>query len=65
VTKSFTALAIMQLSEAGRVRLDAPVQQYLPWWRVTDPDASTQITIRHLLYQSAAYRCRAQQRRWR
>jgi CubicO group peptidase (beta-lactamase class C family) len=27
VTKSFTALAIMQLSEAGRVQLDAPVQR--------------------------------------
>jgi CubicO group peptidase (beta-lactamase class C family) len=51
VTKSFTALAIMQLSEAGRVQLDAPVQRYLPWWRVADPDASTQITVRHLLYQ--------------
>ena len=41
----------MQLSEAGRVHLDAPVQRYLPWWRVADPDASTQITVRHLLYQ--------------
>ena len=41
VTKSFTALAIMQLSEAGQVQLDAPVQRYLPWWRVADPDAST------------------------
>jgi CubicO group peptidase (beta-lactamase class C family) len=51
VTKSFTALAIMQLSEAGRVQLDAPVQRYLPWWRVADPDASTQITVRHLVYQ--------------
>jgi CubicO group peptidase (beta-lactamase class C family) len=51
VTKSFTALAIMQLSEAGRVQLDAPVQRYLPWWRVADPDASTRVTIRHLLYQ--------------
>ena len=51
VTKSFTALAIMQLSEAGRVQLDAPVQRYLPWWRVADPDASTRITVRHLLYQ--------------
>ena len=51
VTKSFTALAIMQLSEAGRVHLDAPVQRYLPWWQVADPDASTQITVRHLLYQ--------------
>ena len=51
VTKSFTALAIMQLSEAGRVQLDAPVQRYLPWWRVADPDASAQVTVRHLLYQ--------------
>ena len=51
VTKSFTALAIMQLSETGQVQLDAPVQRYLPWWRVADPDASTQITVRHLLYQ--------------
>ena len=51
VTKSFTALAIMQLSEAGRMQLDAPVQRYLPWWRVADPDASTRVTVRHLLYQ--------------
>jgi len=51
VTKSFTALAIMQLSEAGRVQLDAPVQRYLPWWRVADPGASTRVTVRHLLYQ--------------
>ncbi len=27
--KSFTALAIMQLVEAGKVKLDAPVQTYL------------------------------------
>jgi CubicO group peptidase (beta-lactamase class C family) len=51
VTKSFTALAIMQLSETGQVQLDAPVQRYLPWWRVADPDASTRVTVRHLLYQ--------------
>lgn len=51
VTKSFTALAIMQLSEAGLVQLDASVQRYLPWWRVADPEASTQVTVRHLLYQ--------------
>ena len=51
LTKSFTALAIMQLSEAGRVQLDAPVQRYLPWWRVADPDASARVTVRHLLYQ--------------
>jgi CubicO group peptidase (beta-lactamase class C family) len=50
-TKSFTALAIMQLREAGKLELDSPVQSYLPWWRVADPQASARITVRHLLYQ--------------
>ena len=49
LSKSFTALAIMQLVEAGKVELDAPVQRYLPWFRVTDEKASTRITVRHLL----------------
>jgi CubicO group peptidase (beta-lactamase class C family) len=50
-TKSFTALAIMQLRDAGKLELDAPVQRYLPWWRVADADASARITVRQLLYQ--------------
>src|SRR5256885_2658982 len=33
-SKSFTALAIMQLVEAGKISLDAPVQKYLPWFEV-------------------------------
>jgi CubicO group peptidase (beta-lactamase class C family) len=53
LTKSFTALAIMQLMEAGKVELDAPVQRYLPWFSVADPQASTQITVRHLLNQTS------------
>ena len=40
LSKSFTALAIMQLVESGKIDLDAPVQRYLPWFRVDDPDAS-------------------------
>lgn len=50
-TKSFTALAIMQLVEAGKIELDAPVQRYLPWFRVADPVASARMTVRHLLIQ--------------
>lgn len=50
-TKSFTALAIMQLVEAGKIELDAPVQRYLPWFHVADPVASARITVRHLLTQ--------------
>ena len=53
VSKSFTALAIMQLVEAGKIELDAPVQRYLPWFRLADPAASTRITVRHLLYQTS------------
>ena len=49
LTKSFTALAVMQLAEDGKVELDDPVQRYLPWFRVADPLASARITVRHLL----------------
>ena len=53
LTKSFTALAVMQLVEAGKVELDAPIQRYLPWFRVADPDVSAQMTVRHLLNQTS------------
>ncbi len=53
ITKSFTALAVMQLVEAGKIELDSPVQQYLPWFRVADPQASAQVTVRHLLHQTS------------
>jgi CubicO group peptidase (beta-lactamase class C family) len=52
-TKSFTALAVMQLVEAGKIDLDAPVQRYLPWFRVADPQASAHMTVRHLLQQTS------------
>lgn len=53
LTKSITALAVMQLVEAGKVKLDDPVQHYLPWFRVADPEASAQMTVRHLLNQTS------------
>jgi CubicO group peptidase (beta-lactamase class C family) len=53
LTKSFTALAVMQLVEAGKIDLDAPVQRYLHWFRVADPQASAQMTVRHLLNQTS------------
>jgi CubicO group peptidase (beta-lactamase class C family) len=53
LTKSFTALAVMQLVEAGKVDLDAPVQHYLPWFRVADAQASAQMTVRQLLNQTS------------
>ena len=49
VTKSFTALAVMQLVEEGKIELDAPVQQYLPWFTLADEEAAAKITVRNLL----------------
>lgn len=52
-SKSFTALAIMQLVENGKLELDMPVQTYLPWFRVADEQASQMITVRHLLQHTS------------
>jgi len=51
--KPMTGVAIMQLVEAGKIDLDAPVQRYLPAFRVADAAASAQITVRHLLYHTS------------
>ncbi|MEZ4737662.1 MAG: serine hydrolase domain-containing protein [Caldilineaceae bacterium] len=42
ISKSFVALAIMQLVEQDKIELDAPVQHYLPWFRIADEVASVQ-----------------------
>lgn len=52
-SKSFTALAVMQLVEAGKIDLDAPVKKYLPWFRTSNPAASDRITVRNLLNQNS------------
>lgn len=48
-SKSFLAMSVMQLVDAGKVELDAPIQKYLPWWRVADAQLSAKITVRNLL----------------
>jgi CubicO group peptidase (beta-lactamase class C family) len=53
LVKPMTGVAIMQLVEAGKIDLDAPVQRYLPTFRVADETASAQITVRHLLYHTS------------
>ena len=53
VSKPFTALAVMQLVEQGAIELDAPVQTYLPWFTLADPEAAARITIRQLLQQTS------------
>lgn len=48
VSKPVTALAVMQLVDAGKISLDAPVTRYLPWFRLSGTGADA-VTIRHLL----------------
>jgi CubicO group peptidase (beta-lactamase class C family) len=53
LTKSFTALLVRQAIEAGQLDADAPVLRYLPWFRLADAEASSRITLRHLLNQTS------------
>jgi beta-glucosidase-like glycosyl hydrolase/CubicO group peptidase (beta-lactamase class C family) len=53
VTKvSATTSAAMILVEAGRLKLDATVVSYLPWWSAGDPAKET-VLVRHLLLHRA------------
>ncbi|MCR8578018.1 serine hydrolase domain-containing protein [Streptomyces sp. Isolate_219] len=52
MTKTWTALAFMQLVDEGKVGLDEPVRTYLPGFAVADPEASAKVTPRHLLYHT-------------
>jgi len=48
VTKPFVATALMQLVEQGRIKLDAPVVDYLPSFALADPRAR-RITVRQMV----------------
>ncbi|GAA1454256.1 serine hydrolase domain-containing protein [Nocardiopsis tropica] len=52
LSKSFTALAVMQLAEAGELGLDDPVVRHLPEFAMADPRAD-RITVRQLLDHSS------------
>jgi CubicO group peptidase (beta-lactamase class C family) len=52
-TKSFTALAVMQLVDDGRVELDAPVRAYLPELKLADGQPVDDISVREILQQTS------------
>jgi D-alanyl-D-alanine carboxypeptidase len=53
-SKLFTATAIMQLREDGKLRLDDPVVKYLPWFKAQPAgDDDGQVTIEQLLSHSS------------
>ncbi|HEX9821447.1 MAG TPA: serine hydrolase [Methylomirabilota bacterium] len=54
ITKLFTSTAILQLRDAGKLRLDDPLVEHLPWFRIRQAHADAPaITIRHLLTHTA------------
>ena len=57
MTKSFISVAILQLRDAGKIRLDDPASRYLPELAGQKGPASDapEITIRHLLTHSAGF----------
>jgi len=58
ITKTFTAIGIMQLRDRGLISLDDPIVKYVPELRkVSNPFGKTDaITIRQLLSHSAGFR---------
>ena len=57
ITKTFTATAILQLRDAGKLGLDDPVSQHLDWFDLRFQDAPA-ITIRNLLTHTSGLAAR-------
>ena len=56
ITKTFTAVAILQLRDAGKLQLDDPLRRHLAWARIRAHDpAASDITIRELLTHSSGF----------
>jgi CubicO group peptidase (beta-lactamase class C family) len=53
ITKVWTASLLMTFVDEGIVDLDRPVATYLPHFRLADPRAATEITVRQLLNHSS------------
>lgn len=49
VTKAFTTCALAMLVDEGRLSWDDPVRKHLEWFRLSDPLASEQVTVRDLV----------------
>lgn len=53
VSKTFTAVVIMCLSEEGVLDLDTPIKNYIPDIEFSKPEAKETMTLRHLLTHTA------------
>ena len=48
-SKAFTGMTVMMSAEDGKLALKDPPRKYLPYFKLSDPDADKQITIGDLL----------------
>ena len=55
ISKTVTTTAMMRLVEQGKVDLEAPVQKYLPDFKVKDEVASRDVKIWHLLTHTSGW----------
>ncbi|TKB46492.1 beta-lactamase family protein [Ferrimonas sediminicola] len=55
VTKTFLSTVAMQLSEQGKLDLNARVVDILPWWRVSDPGATSKARVVDLFHHRAGW----------
>jgi CubicO group peptidase (beta-lactamase class C family) len=53
VSKLFTSVGVMQLRDAGKLRLDDPVSKHLPWFTLKPPAGSGEFTIFGILTHSS------------
>jgi CubicO group peptidase (beta-lactamase class C family) len=52
ISKTHAAVAVMQLVEQGKVKLDDPIQKYVPYF----PEKRWPITVRHILTHTSGIR---------
>ena len=55
-SKTFTAIAVLQLVEKGKINLNEPIQTYLPYLNWKKPASMPAITVHHLLTHTAGVR---------
>ena len=60
ISKTFTWIALMKEVEAGRIRIDGPINLYLPEkLQVKDQGYETRVTVRNLMEHAAGFEDRA------
>jgi CubicO group peptidase (beta-lactamase class C family) len=52
ISKPFVAMAILQLVDAGKIKLDAPLTYYIPYFKMSD-NRFKQVTIRQMLMHTS------------